>query len=121
MYLIAKDLYGIATGAEVLAEDASPDEKAKFKKRDKIALAIICLSLSTGLQIYVRSCETSLDAWKSLENWFMEKTLSKRIFYRRKLYALRMAKGTDVVAHPNYMKIITEWLVAVAVQCLIET
>ena len=75
MYLIAKDLQGIATGDEFLVEDASPDEKAKFKKRDKIALATICLSLSTGLQIYVRSCETSLDAWKSLENRFMEKTI----------------------------------------------
>ena len=113
MYFIAKDLQGIATGAEVLAEDASPDEKAKFKKRDNLALATICLSVSTGLQIYVRSCETSLDVWKSLENRFMEKTLSKRIFYRRKLYAARMVKGTDVVAHLNYMKTIAECLDAV--------
>ena len=43
----------------------------------------------------------------------MEKTLSKQIFYCRKLYAARMAKGTDVVAHPNYMKTIAECLDAV--------
>ena len=113
MFLIAKDLWGIANGTEVLANDAPEDERAKFRKRDHLALATICLSVSSSLQIYVRSCETSIDAWKSLAKRFEEKTLSKRIFYRRKLYGARMTKGMDVVTHLNYMKTIAEHLEAV--------
>ena len=53
MYLIGKDLLDIVTGAETLSE-----EKKQFKKRENVSLATICLSISTSLQIYVRSAKT---------------------------------------------------------------
>ena len=87
MYLIGKDLWEIVTGTEVLSDEASEAEKRKFKKDENKALAMICLGISTSLQIYVRSCETAKSAWESLEKHFQQKTLSKKIFYRRKLYS----------------------------------
>ena len=73
MYLIGKDLWDIVQGTEVLAEDANEDDKKKFRKRDNLALASICLAVSTNLQIYVRNTKTSKEAWDNLSNHFEEK------------------------------------------------
>ena len=53
MYLIGKDLWEIVQGVETTSEEASQEEIRKFKKRENLALASICLSLGTSLQIYV--------------------------------------------------------------------
>ena len=113
MYLIGKDLWEIVTGTEVLSDEASEAEKRKFKKDENKALAMICLGISTSLQIYVRSCETAKSAWESLEKHFQQKTLSKKIFYRRKLYSARMKKGQDMTEHINYVKTLSEHLEAI--------
>ena len=113
MYLIGKDLWEIVSGEEVLAEEASEETKRKFKKRENAALASICLSISTNLQIYVRSAKNPKEAWDTLANHFEEKTLSKKIFYRRKLYSARMGNNTDMISHVNYLKTISEHLEAV--------
>ena len=85
MYLIGKDLWEIVTGTEVMDDNISDVERRRFKKRENQALAAICLCISTNLQIYVRSSQTANDAWNNLEKHFQQKTLSKKIFYRRKL------------------------------------
>ena len=113
MYLIGKDLWEIVTGAEVMDDDLSDAEKRKFKKRENQALAIICLGISTNLQIYVRSSETAQAAWENLEKHFQQKTLSKKIFYRRKLYSARMEKGQNMTEHINYIKTLSEHLEAI--------
>ena len=113
MYLIGKDLWDIVEGTDVLAEEAGEDDRRKFKKRDNLALASICLAVSTSLQIYVRNSKTGKEAWDNLASHFEEKTLSKKIYYRRMLYSARMAKGTSMVSHVNNIKTIAEHLEAV--------
>ena len=112
MYLIGKDLWEIIEGVEVVGENANEEEKKKFKKRENLALSLICLSVTTNLQIYVRNAKTPMEAWDSLANHFEEKTLSRKIFYRRKLYSARMEKGSDMVGHVNNLKTIAEHLEA---------
>ena len=113
MFLIGKDLWDIVDGSEVLENDADAETRNKFKKRDNMALATICLSISTGLQIYVRSAVSAKQAWDVLQNHFEEKTLSKKIFYRRKLYSARMSSSGDMATHINYVKTLAEHLQAV--------
>ena len=113
MYLIGKDLWEIVTGTELLNDELSEADKRKFKKRENQALAAICLGISTNLQIYVRSSETAKAAWESLEKHFQQKTLSKKIFYRRKLYSARMEKGQSMTEHINYVKTLSEHLEAI--------
>ena len=113
MYLIGKDLWEIVTGTEEIDENATEAEQRRFKKRENQALAAVCLSIATNLQIYVRSAESAKEAWDSLANHFEEKTLSKKIFYRRKLYSARMDKGSNVITHINYIKTLSEYLEAV--------
>jgi len=113
MYLIGKDLWEIVDGTNTLNDDATEKEKKDFKKGENRALAMICLSISTNLQIYVRSAETPKQAWDSLEKHFQQKTLSKKIFYRRKLYASRMTSGQDMTEHVNHIKTLAEHLQAI--------
>ena len=110
MYLIGKNLWEIVTGAEVMDNDLSYAEKWKFKKRGNQALATICLRISTNLQIYGFTSETAQDAWENLEKHFQLKILSKKIFYRRKLYSAQMVKGQNIKEHINHIKTLSEHL-----------
>ena len=113
MLLMGKDIWDIVTGDEVLDENATNRETKSFKKRDNSALSTICLSISQDLKIYVRSAKTSKEAWDSLANHFEEKTLSKKIMYRRQLYALRKENDeTTMTEHINKLKTISEHLEA---------
>ena len=113
MYLIGKDLWDIVQGKEVLREGASPDESVKFRKREQLALSLICLSINNDLHVYVRSVNTAKDAWEVLEKHFEGKTLSKKIMYRRKLYSAKMEKGSNIVDHINYLRNLAEHLEAI--------
>ena len=44
MYLIGKDLWDITRGTETLTDDATVEEQRKFKKRENLVLASVCLS-----------------------------------------------------------------------------
>ena len=110
MFLMGKDLWEITDGTEVLPDGAGEEKRRKFKKRENQAMSFICLGVSTPLQIYVRPTKSAKEAWESLSSHFEEKTLSRKIHYRRKLYALRMEKGTTMTAHVNSLKTIAEHL-----------
>ena len=110
---IGKDLWEIVQGTDTLAEDASAEEQWKFRKRENLALASVCLSVTTPLQIYVRSAKSAKEAWDNLQKQFEAKSLSKKIFYRRKLYPACMQKGTDMTEHINFVKTDEDQLEAV--------
>lgn len=113
MHLMAKDVWEIVTGDEILPEEASQAERGRFRKRENLALATVCLSVVTGLQIYVRSADIAKEAWESLEQHFEKKSLSQKIYYRRKLYAARMDTGASMLEHVNYIETLSEHLQAV--------
>ena len=113
MFLIGKDLWDIVNGADVLEEDATAEEKRKFRKQDNIALASICLSVTSSLQIYVRSAETGKEAWDCLAKHFQQKTLSRKIHLRRKLYSAKLSQNGDMIEHINNVKTIAEHLEAI--------
>ena len=110
MSLIGKDLWEIVEGSEILQERPTEAQRIQFRKRDNKALSMICLSVATELQIYVRSAKSGKEAWDSLEKHFEEKTLSKKIFHRRKLYHAEMEQGKSMVDHINNVKTIAEHL-----------
>jgi hypothetical protein len=108
MQLIGKGLWEITEGTEVAEEDARQQDIRYFKKRENMALATICLGVAERLQIYVRNSKCAKEAWDALEDHFEEKTLSRKIMVRRKLYQARM-KGS-MVEHINYVRTIADQL-----------
>ena len=110
MALIGRDLWDIVTGVEVLAGGASNQAINAFRKRDNKALSMICLAIEPDLKIYVRSAKNSKEAWNALANTFEEKTLSKIIQYRRKLYAVTLKENQSMTEHVNNVKTLSEQL-----------
>ena len=109
MVLIGKDLWEIVEGTELMPTTRDANRLSKFRKRENQALALICLSVSPSLQIYVRSAKTGKEAWDSLAKRFEEKTLTRIISYRRQLYSTRMVSGS-MIDHVNNLKTISERL-----------
>ena len=110
MYLIGKELWDIVTSAETLSDEATTDQKKQFKKCENDSLTTISLSISTSLEIYVRSATTGKEAWDKLEKHFQQKTLSRKIFLRRKLYSAKLEKVGDMANQVNETKAISEHL-----------
>ena len=113
MHLMGKDLWDLVQGVEVLAADATDAKREHFKRRTNLSLSMICLGVEADLQIYVRDCNSGKEAWDSLAAHFEEKTLSKKIMYRRKLYSIRLDSNTTMEAHVNKLKDISDHLQAV--------
>ena len=111
MLLMAKDVWEIVSGEETLPDEATNAIRLKFKKRENLARSMICLSVSNSLKIYVRSAQTSKDAWDALSNHFEEKTLSRKIMLRKKLYSLKMG-GKSAAEHINALRTINDHLQA---------
>ena len=107
MLLMAKDVWDIVSGVETLDDDASNDVKAKFKKRDNFARSVICLSVSSSNKIYVRNAKTSKETWDALANHFEEKTVSRKVMLRRKLYSMRM-EGKSAADHINTLRTVND-------------
>ena len=103
MCLIGKDLWDLVQGNEEVGINANEEERRR---------SIICLSVSSNLQIYVRNSTTGKEAWNSLSGHFEENSLSKKIYYRRKLYSTRMDASTTMENHVNTIKTISEHLEA---------
>eukprot|EP00794_Sanderia_malayensis_P002886 gene2886-biopygen2372 len=113
MALVGKDLWDIVTGDEVLDGTAAVVQQRKFQRRENIALATICLSVLPSLQIYVRAAKSAKEAWDNLEQHFEKRSLSQKIFYRRKLYSARLEKGTTMLEHVNGLQTLSDHLEAV--------
>ena len=113
LLLLGKDLWDIVTGKEVLKTDPTEEEKEKFRKREQQALSYIGLSVTQGQQIYLRNVDKAKEAWDILAKHFEDKSLSKVIYYRRKLYATRLEKGQSMISHVNQIRTLQEHLEAI--------
>ena len=79
MFLLGRDLWEIVEGSETIEEYDTDAERRKFRRRENHALSKICLSISSSLHIYVRSCKTAKEAWDNLEKRFEDKSLTRKI------------------------------------------
>ena len=112
MFLLGRDLWEIVEGTETIDEYETDSDIRKFRRRENHALSKICLSIAPSLHIYVRSAKTSKEAWDNLERRFEEKSLTKKIEYRRKLYRIEYEEGTSMIEHVNNLKTLAERLEA---------
>ena len=69
MVLEEKDLSGIVTGDEVepVGEGTTEEDRRRFQRQERKALATICLSLGDRQLSLVRSAVTANEAWIKLE------------------------------------------------------
>ena len=56
----------------------------------------------------MRSAKSAKEACDNSQKQFEAKSLSKKIFYRRKLHSAHIQKGTDITEHINFVKTIAD-------------
>ena len=115
MVLEEKDLWNIVKGDEVepAEEGTTETQRRQFQKRERKALATICLSLGDEQLSLVRTATTAKQAWSKLESHYEIKSLANKLFLRKKYFTMSMAVDDSMSEHINKMKELASQLEAV--------
>ena len=111
--LMAKGLWGLVDGSEVLADEASAAVKALFRSRLQKAFSTIVLAIESTQLYLVTSCEEPKQAWDALKKHFERETLGNKLFLKKQYFRSEMKEGTSVDQHLKHMKDITDKLAAI--------
>jgi hypothetical protein len=72
-----------------------------WDEMDGRALSVIRLCLADDVLFNIFTENTRVGLWSKLESLYMMKSLTNKIFLKRKLYSLRMKEGMKIVDHLN--------------------
>ena len=97
--LLAKGLWGLVDGTEVLEETPMVQQEADFKKRSQKAFSTILMSISSSQLYLITSCEEPEDAWTALRDHFEQDTLVDKVMLKKQYFRMEMKEGTSVEAH----------------------
>ena len=111
--LLAKDLWGIVDGTEVLAENASAQQRTDFNKKSQKAFSTIVMSISSSQLYLITSCEEPARAWTALRNHFERDTLVNKLMLKKQYFRMEMKEGTSMEMHIKNMKELTDRLAAI--------
>lgn len=95
MLLLHEDMY----------ECVESESGCKDDKKNKKALAKICLSVSSSALNHVRNAETPYQAWTNLQKAYEDKGLSRRLGLLRSLFGVKLK---EVGGMESYISRITE-------------
>ena len=111
--LLAKGLWGVVDGTEVLADDAAEGVRTEFQKKSQKAFSTLVLAITASQLYLVTSCEQARDAWVALRNHFERDTLANKLFLKKQYFRTEMKEGTSAEKHLKYMKELTDRLAAI--------
>eukprot|EP00731_Ephydatia_muelleri_P012155 Em0006g1049a len=111
--LLSKGLWGIVDGSERLAEDASVQQQAEFRKRAQTAFSTLVLSINSSQLYLITSCEEPAPAWVALRNHFERDTLVNKLMLKKQYFRREMKEGSSIEAHIKAMKELTDKLAAI--------
>ena len=113
MVLEERDLWEVVSGEVKLKRCMTELDQGTFKRKNRMALATICLAMEDAQLPLVWSASGAHGAWSRLEDHFEKKSLAYKLFLRRRLFTTMMEEGDNVLAHINKLKTLTEQLDAV--------
>ena len=112
--LLAKGLWNVVDGTEVLADDATAQARAEFTKKSQRVFSTMVLAIGTSQLYLVTSCEKPREAWDSLRNHFERDTLANKLFLKKQYFRAEMKEGTSIEGHLTRMKELTDKLAAIS-------
>jgi len=74
--LLAKGLWGLVDGTEVLAEEANERAQTEHRQKSQRAFSTIVMAISTPQLYLVTLCEGPKEAWDALRKHFERDTLA---------------------------------------------
>ena len=113
--LMAKGLWNLVDGSEVLASEATAAATALFQSRLHKAFSTIVLTMDSAHLYLVTSSEEPKQAWDALKNHFERETLANKLLLKKQYFRSEMKEGTSVDQHLKHMKDITDKLAAIGV------
>ena len=111
--LMAKGLWSLLDGSEVVASEVSVAAVALFHSRLHKAFSTIVLAIDSFQLYLVTSCEEPKQAWNALKNHFERETLANKLLLKNQYFRSEMKEGTSVDKHLKRMKDITDKLAAI--------
>ncbi|KAK2994543.1 hypothetical protein RJ640_012542 [Escallonia rubra] len=87
-----------------------------WKECEAKAVSTIRLSLAPEVKYSVLKETSTLSMWSKLEKIYISKSLTNRLYLKKKLYQLRMDDGSDIRDHVNTFNKITIELLKVEVK-----
>ena len=111
--LLAKGLWGVADGSDVLADGANAQARTDYRKRTQKAFSSIVMAVGISQLYLITSTESPRDAWDILRNDFEHDTLANKLFLKKQYFQNEMKEGTSMEAHLKHMKEITDRLAAI--------
>ncbi len=112
-FFLAKELWGITQGTEVLVESANDATRTAFKVRCQKALSTLVMSIVPSQLYLITSCETAKDAWDNLKQQFESNTLHNKLLLKKQYFRSEMSAGSSMEKHLKVMKELTDKLAAV--------
>jgi len=94
--LLARGLWGLVDGSEVIQEDANPQQIADFTKRSQKAFSTIVMAISSFQLYLVMSCESPTAAWTALKNHFKRATLVNKLLLKKQYFCMEMKNSASV-------------------------
>lgn len=84
---------------KVVNEPKPNPAPANWTEKDEQALVTIGLAVEDSQLIHIRKAKTAAEAWKSLENFHVKRTLSTKVSIMRRICALRLENNGDMEIH----------------------
>ena len=96
--LLAKGLWGLVDGSEVLADDATTAAQALFRSRLQKAFSTIVFAIDSAQLYLITSSEEPKQVWDALRKHFERETLANKLFLKKQYFRPKMKEGEDVYA-----------------------
>ncbi|PON87731.1 hypothetical protein TorRG33x02_164260 [Trema orientale] len=109
--ILIKDGYAVA----LKGKENNPKEIKDQVFDDELAMPNIYLALDEVVLFNVSEETKAKCLWKKLQNLYEEKSMSNKIFLRKKLYNLKMAKDSSFQEHLSKFNTLISRLVAISV------
>ena len=102
--LLARRLWGLVDGTEVIRDISSAQQEADFKKRSQKAFSTIVMSISSSVLYLITSFEEPADAWMALRDHFEQDTLVNKLMLKKQHFRMEMKQGTSMEVHIKNIK-----------------
>lgn len=107
LHLIKNDLWSVTNGTYTQpAASLKPEDQdaiLNWNRTNDVALADIILSIAPNHQGPVRKLTSASAAWKKMESSWQVKSLSSKVFMKKKLYSMHL-ESSDVGTHLTAMR-----------------
>ncbi len=108
--LLGKGLWKYIDGSAMLAEDATEEQRLKFKSESQKAFSILAMAISASQLYLITSCEEPKEAWDALKKHFERETLANKLFLKKKYFRKEMSEDSSIETHIKEMKELTDKL-----------